>query len=412
MDQYSLSLICCYLIVGCRMMSYYIPQCNNNEQCAGCSFLFIVEKASMKVTVIDVKQKIPFFDPSEKYAMFIPSTNLHQCGPSKSPGMLVAYSTSGKLKTNSTAELNSAVGWKWNLGIIIQHGHNKMSSFISPCLYSPKKQWYASNDVIALEAGTFSFQYLVKPEKDSSGYFKIPICPPSPIVCKKFLQKQIKKMRNHISWIPIYLPELKRNPSKDCAVLGGGIMKLLKHPNQTTYKQQFIEKGSLLVFLEGPRECLHSHHDTRGYWLPTSNNGSLQKYVIFPTSKYSKVAKDPAYINEVFTDQCNLTLFNPLCYPSIVFLYRETDQYNKIKLVYQRVLKHDEKKTHFDFGKYVVLCQTVQHPNIIQVPEYAADLSTDCNGNRGFGNRKCSSNKGQNVYIGKKGTQATVGTPL
>lgn len=393
-------------------MSYFIPLRDETEKCAGCSFLFIVETTTMKVSAISVKEKIPFFSPPEGYAMFIPTTNLQQCGPSKSIGMLVAYSMEAKLKTNSTADMDSAVGWKWNMGIIIQHGHKEMSSFISPCLYSPKKSWYAANEVIALEAGTFSFQFLVEPEMDMRGYMKMPISPPISVVRRNFLQKQMKSMKKNISWTSsVSLPELKRNPSKNCAI-GGGIMKLLKHPDQTTYKQQFIEKGSLLVFLEGPRECLHSHHDTRGYWLPTSNNGSLQKYIIFPTSKYSKVAKDPAYINEVFTDQCNLTLFNPLCYPSIVFLYRETDQCNKIKLVYQRVLKHDEKKTHFDFGKYVVLCQTVQHPNIIQVPEYAADLSTDCNGNRGFGNRKCSSNKGQNVYIGKKGTQATVGTPL
>lgn len=388
-------------------MSYFIP--TSDEQCAGCSFIFIVEKASMKVTAIAVKKKIPFFVPSEDYAMFIPSTNL-QCSPSKSIGLLVAYSTSGKLKTNSSRELSSAMNWEWKLGIIINHGHNKMNSFVARCLYSHKKKWHACKDIIELEAMNFSFQYLVQPEIDRRGYMKMPTTPPSPLIPRHYLMKQIHKVQKHHSTQSLSLPKLERNPSKPCAV-SGGIIELVKNGNQSHYKQQFIGIGSLLVFLEGPRECLHAHQDTRGYWLPTDINGSQQKYCIFPTSEYAKVAKDPSTVEDVYTDQCNLTLFDPQCYPCIVFLYRENSQNNKIKVVYQRVLKHDNK-THFDFGEYIVLCQTLNHPNIVEVPMYAPSLSTDCNGNRGFGNRKCSSNKGQNVYLGKKGTQATVGTPL
>lgn len=389
-------------------MSYFIP--TQDEQCAGSSFLFIVKKDKMKVTAIAVNEKIPFFVPSEDYAMFIPSTNL-QCSPSKSTGLLVAYSTSGKLKTNSSRELTSAKNWKWNLGIIINHGHNKMNSFVARCLYSAEKKWHACKDVIELEAGTFSFQYLVQPKMDMRGYMKMPSTPPSPFIPRHFLMKQIHKVQKHHSIQSLSLPTLKSNPSKPCAV-SGGIIELVKNGNQSHYKQQFIEKGSLLVFLEGPRECLHAYQDTGGYWFPTNSKGSQQKYCIFPTSEYTKVAKDPSIVEDVSTDQCDLTLFDPQCYPCIVFLYRENNLYNKIKVVYQRVLLHDDNKTHFDFGEYIVLCQTVNHPNIVEVPMYAPSLSTDCNGNRGFGNRKCSSNKGQNVYLGKKRTQATVGTPL
>lgn len=111
----------------------------------------------------------------------------------------------------------------------------------------------------------------------------------------------------------------------------------------------------------------------------------------FPTVNTPKaVAKDPSCMGDVCTDQCNLTLFDPKDYPSMVFLYRESSKYEQMKLVSENVLLYNVKRTHFDFGEYIVLCQTVQHPNIIDVPEYAQSLPIDCNGNRGFGKWKCS----------------------